>query len=670
MGFAQQVDIINPVVRLRVSPEWLAEKYRHRPERIRIKFRPTKGERRILRRHKMVPPSTWAPKHRTVTYGPLEGAKWDNDFMPHMVGIMDAALYPSVREIGNVKSPQGASSAGMETLLGFASDMRPGPALIVYPDKETAKKRCNDYLQPMFERSPRLKKLLTGIDDDMAGLRIKLLTMLIYMGWAGSTTSISNVSAMYLLVDEVNKMDESAGKKEGALRDYLRQRCNAYPMAHKIFWSSTPTDEEGHITQYMTKEAQVVFDYWVCCPDCGGEQLMNFDQIMHSFDKELTDPKVMELYKQAGYVCAREGCGSIWDDQKRDQAVIAAMHTGWRAREHTEWGALENAGRRLRDYLEQENPEKICFHSPAWISPLIQLWKIAAQWLKGRKDKKAMQIFFTQYKAEPFKDFGTLRLEDAILALRDDRPAGLVPGGGKVAALVAGVDTQDNGFYYVIRAFGWGMDHESWLVKNGEALTFEGLAKILFQHEYRDENGIVYPVHIAVQDTQGHRTSEVYDFSSLWPGRLIAYRGQQRKTSPTSWSKITTYPGTNKPIPGGVNLLNGDSTLFKNDLARRLNINPTDPGAFHLHKETSDEYASHMCAEYRDTKGLWQCPNSKPNHYWDCEYMALVAAYELGIKTMERPGSTPPPPKSEAKKTGNDNQGDNPFTGGQSIFGG
>lgn len=662
MPFAQRVDRNNPVVRLRTSPEWLRAAFRNRTERVRIRFRPTKGERRVLRRHKMVPPSTWAPIHRTVTYGPLEGARWDNEFMPHMVGIMDAAFYPSVRESGNIKSPQGASSAGVETILGFATDMRPGPALIVYPDLATARKRCNDYLQPMFEKSPRLKKLLTGIDDDMSGLRIKLLTMLIYMGWAGSVTSMSNVSVMYLVVDEVNKMARTAGTKEGSLRDYLRQRCNAYPMAHKIFWSSTPTDRTGHITEYQALESQVTFDYWVCCPDCAAEQLMIFDGIMRSFPKELVDPKEMELTKAAGYVCTH--CGSLWSDRKRDAAVIAAMHTGWRER-ITMPDGTQAMGRRIAQYLHEENPEKICFHSPAWISPLIPLWKIAAAWLRGRKDKAAMQIFYNQYRAEAFTDYATERREDMILALRDTRPEGLVPGNGQVAAMVAGVDTQDVGFYYWIMAVGWGLEQETWQIKAGYVETFSALERVLFGDEYRDAAGTVYPVHVAVMDTQGHRTDEVYDFSRLHPGRVLAYRGQQRKTTPVTISTIDTYPGTSRKIPGGVSLYNCDTTYFKNALARKLLINPTDAGAWHLHAEATDEYAAHMVAEYRDDKGVWQCPSGKPNHYWDCSSMALIAAHILGVKNWAMPQPEKTAPRSTAGQPA-----ENPFTGGSSIFGG
>lgn len=651
MPFAVHIDREHRVVRLRNSPEWLPEKYRDRPERIRIKFRPTEGERRVLRRHKWEPPSVWAPKHRTVTYGPLEGAKWDNEFMPHMVGIMDASFHPSVREIGNIKAPQGGSSAGLDTLIGFSSDMRPGPALIVYPDKDTSGRRNTDYMQPMFRRSPRLSRLMTGADDDMASFRVKLQTMLIYMGWAGSVTSMSNVSAMYLVVDELDKMAKAAGKKEGSLRDYLRQRVNAYLFTSKIWWSSTPTDPEGHISQYETTEAQVVFEFWVCCPDCGHEQLMDFDGIMRSFPKELTEPKEMERLHAAGYVCS--GCGSIWDDRKRKQALIAAMHTGWRAKDD---------GRRLFDYLSQENPEKICFRSPSWIYPHVPSWKIAASWLRGRKDKDDMKIFVTQHKAEAFVEYRQERKEDRILALRDTRPEGLVPGGGQVAALVAGVDTQDYSFIYYIMAVGWGLTQDCWQVKAGEVLTFEALEQVLFGAEYKDADGVVYPVHVAVQDSQGHRTSEVYDFSALWPGRVIPYNGQRKKSTPVTWSLQEFYPGTNKKIPGGVRLLNVDTTFFKNALARKLNVSPTDPGAWHLHSEATEEYAQHMCAEYRDDQGIWQCRKSSPNHYLDCSLMATVAAYILNIKDWARPEQSVARPAENVPVV-------NPFTGGRNLFG-
>ncbi len=43
------------------------------------------------------------------------------------------------------------------------------------------------------------------------------------------------------------------------------------------------------------------------------------------------------------------------------------------------------------------------------------------------------------------------------------RPSGMVPAGNRVATLLAGVDTQDDGFFVSIWAIGWGHAREMWL---------------------------------------------------------------------------------------------------------------------------------------------------------------------------------------------------------------
>ena len=227
-----------------------------------------------------------------------------------------------------------------------------------------------------------------------------------------------------------------------------------------------------------------------------------------------------------------------------------------------------------------------------------------------------------------------------FLPLRDDRPEGLVPGGGVVSALVAGIDTQDNSFFFSIRAFGWGLTQESWQIRHGEVDSFAALVEILFNHQYRDSAGLYYTVHTAVMDTGGHRASEVYDFCRRYPGRILAYKGASgRKPNPKSMTIIDTYPGTKKPIPGGLNLWMCDTHHYKDLLAAKLRIKKDDPGAYHFHKNTTEDFARQMCAEYVDDRRLWQCPKNKANHYWDCSVMELVAADLMQLKYHERGGA-------------------------------
>ncbi len=620
-------------VRLRTSPAWLPERFRNRLERIRIRFRPFAGERQFFRKKKQVPPSEWAERNRVVTYGPLEGSRWSNTFMPHMRGIMDASFFPSVRYIGNCKAPQTGSSAGAETMLGYIADMQPGPAFVCYPDRDTASKRSTDYMQPMFTMSPVLRRLLTGVSDDLAALRVRLRTMLIYMGWAGSVTSLGNISARYLVGDEIDKWPEQATKKEASTLKLFRERFRAFRYGGKCWLISTPTVLSGTISVYMHKEAEVVFDYHVTCPDCGEKHLMDFDHVR--WPEDVRDPVQIERDNLAAYACPH--CGSVWDDHRRGKVLQAGE---WHARE----GGKE-IGRELFCFLRDERPSKICFHSPAWVSPLVGNSEMAAAFLRGLASPVDMHYFDTQIRAVAHIPRRQSRKEDAIYLLADDRPEKLVPGGGVVAALVASADTQDNGFYYEIRAYGWGIEQESWQVRFGFCMSLAELEHVMFEEQYQDAAGLYYPVHIMVIDAMGHRTGEVYDFSRKHPGRVQCYRGGQgRRANPVSFTTIDRYPGTKTLIPGGVRLVTADTHHFKDILAGKLMVKGDAPGAWHMHSGVADDnphgidFASQMCAEYVDDRNLWQCPDGKANHYWDCSMMSLVGADILQIKYWKQEG--------------------------------
>ncbi|MGI6655248.1 MAG: terminase gpA endonuclease subunit [Desulfobulbus sp.] len=639
---ARHLSAKNRTVRVRSDIPWLPEKYSQRSSRIRILFRPGKGERRVFRRKKRLPPSVWAPKYRRITYGPLRGSYHDPHFMPHVGGMLDAAAKPFVREIVNCKAPQTGGSAAWETMIGWYADNAPGDALIVYPDRDTAKKRSVDYLQPMFSGSARLRGLLTGKEDDQASLRLKLQTMLIYMGWAGSVTSIGNVSVRYLIVDELDKCPEYPARGEATFIELVAERTTAFDRFGSMkIWNSTPTATPSPIFARLNA-CDVIFDYHVPCPDCGQMQRMEFKRIDFN---DIRDPEAMTRERAARYICA--ACGSLWDDRARDQALrqgqwfarpAAAAEEPPADRHPSDQQTVAPEGQSLETYLRAHRPERVGFHSPAWISPLNSLSKCAAAFLEGLKNEAAMLYFDTQIRAVEHVPYRRVHAEDAILSRRDDRPEGLVPGGGRVAALVAGVDVQAQSFVYSLRAFGWGMDLPSWGVRYGEVDSLRALEQVLWGTPYQDADGLYYPVILTVIDTGGHRASEIYDFARLNPTMVAAYKGASgRQAVPYRRSIIDRYPGTSTPIPGGVELYLCDSGYYKDQLAGKLRIAPGDPGAYRFHAGTGREYATQMCCEYIDERNNWQCPPGRANHFWDCAVMELIAADLLYLKWESGP---------------------------------
>jgi phage terminase large subunit GpA-like protein len=605
--------------------------------------------KKVCRKRKKIAPSAWAERHRTVIVGPLAGTRYKKETIPYANGIMDASFYDSVEEIVLCCADQVAKSFIIETCAGYAADRKPGPMAYTFPDEETTTDNVKDRLLPMFRESPRLKSYMTGLREDETHKRITLSHMTIYATWAGSSTKLANKSIKYIQADEVDKFPETAGKKEGAPLDKLRNRFRTYKYGRKMWISSTPTIETGPIWVEIN-DCNIIFEYWVCCPDCGTMQIMVFEQIR--WPEDVRDPAKVRDEDLANYVCPH--CGSCWTDIKRD---AAAKWGEWRARSESldEEKKYPDAGMELFEYLRKHNPRKIGFHVPSWLSRFVRISEVAEAFLRSLKNKVKLKQFNNSHRAYPWTDWTEERQSDRILDLRDDRPRGQVPCArimdntgqvtGEVERIVScltmAVDTQDIGFWYEVRAWGYpdaDLDLESWQVREGYVRSFDALKKIMLVDVYKDVAGNEYMIRLVCQDAMGHRTDAVYNFCRLHRRFVIPTQGvdTRRMTERHSWSNQDKYPGTKKPIPGGITLLRFDANYYKDVLASKLEINPEDPGAWHLHSETSEDWAIQMCSEYVNEKGLWEQIGSRANHAWDVSALNLLAADVLGLKYMTR----------------------------------
>ncbi|WP_319405357.1 terminase gpA endonuclease subunit [uncultured Desulfosarcina sp.] len=624
----------NPVP---IGTRWLTEEQLEQLGSGVSSVRFSRAERRVLKKKKAIRPSVWAERHRHLPKDAAVPGRWKNSTVPYAAGILDASFFPSVQEIVVCAAPQTAKSEINYTCLGYAVDRRPGNALVVMPDENTARENSSDRIRPMFEDSPRLRSYLTGYADDLASNKIRLQNAIIYMAWANSAARLANKPLPYVVLDEEDKYPETVTKKEASPTDLAKKRTRTFAHMRKIWRTSSPSVETGPIWRALTTECQLVFDYWVCCPGCNGYQKMTFENIR--WPEDLRDPLRMKAEQSAWYDCVH--CSSKWDDADRDLAVRAGE---WRDR---------GKGRGLNTALSSIRPVTIGFHIPSWLSPFVKLWEVAHAFLEGLGNRNKMKDFRNGHAAEPWLTVAVERSEDRILALADDRPRGVVPSGGKVACLLAGGDTQDDGLYYEIRAFGYGMERASWGIREGKVPTFEALAQVLWDHQYQDADGKVYPVRLALLDAMGHRTSEVYDFCRMHRGRILPTMGKQTMATPYAYSNREYYPGSKKPIPGGIKLVRFDTNYFKNQLAGILEIAPGDPGCWHYHSQLTQDWARQMTVEGINDKGIWENPQERPNHAWDCATLLLLAHEVLGVsfwrkkdpekKAADRPRPEEPP---------------------------
>lgn len=619
---------------IQIDSKWIPRSSSDLAEKYHYSLKLKAGEKKIWRKSRPILPSKWNEQNRMVTMSPIPG-KWSNSVTPYLTDIMDASFFESVENINICAAHQVGKSECVNNCMGYCVDRRPGSFLVGYPDELTARDNSKDRIADMIRTSSRLREHLTGYDDDISFYRINFKHMQIYMGWARSISRMVNKPLPYAVFDEVDLYPDVVGKQKADPINEGENRTRTYNEYRKIWKTSSPTIEEGRIWQILLNETQIVFDYWAKCPDCDLIHLMVFNEDCFKIPENERDPQKIKAEKLGWYECP--GCRSKWNDAKRDEAVRLGkwLASGGpmveKSREET-----MNADQWvwIWDYLKIHRPISIGFHMPSWLSHFVFLSAIMARFIKGTKNKAALRHHMNTDRALPWKIYEQERKEDQILALRDDRPRGMVPGGGIVACLTAAVDTQDDGFYYEIRAWGYGMEKESWCIREGFVTEFDALVQVLWQDQYEDGEGNPYLVRLVLQDAMGHRTSEVYDFCRLHRGKILPIKGEQRMNQPFTYTNLEYYPGKsrNKPIPGGLKLVRVNTNYYKNDLSSILEIPPADPGAWHYHRETTEDWARQMTAEYIDEKGLWQLMASRANHAWDVSVYNLCAHDVLGVK--------------------------------------
>jgi len=580
--------------------------------------------RRRLKTAEKIKVSEHAVKYRIVTDGAHMGP-WRHEYAPHTVKIMDSFGLSHVREIWFCGVEQSGKTNTMMNCLSWCIDCEPGNVFYLMPTEDTAAKITGGKIKPMLLSSSRLSRYLSKKQDDTSLARIKLSHgMTIFPAHANSASAMATWSAKHCFGDEVDKYPPMAGKEADPIT-LIKKRNRTYKGRYKRFFASTPAGLFIH--KGMMACAQV-WEYRVCCPHCKSLIKMDGDHLV------MDDGATGESIDAGGMVLyGCNECGVQWDDADRESGIRAGR-----------WFCIKGD--------ELSRPTRIGFHHRAWECLDIPLSEIASAWLNAQDGSVAERVAWANgYEAIDYIHEQQDRDTDHILRLVDkSMPRRVVPRG--ISCLTMMVDTQRLGFYYQVVAWGYGRDLESWRIDHGFVMSFGHLVDIAAK-EWLDADEKNYRVQAAFIDSGGgtnpnnpkhSRTVEVYEFCRTNP-MFKPVKGRRSMDQPWNATRLDYYPGPRGkkiPIPGGLVLYTLNVTLYKNELARKLNIEPGDPGAFHLHADVGQDYAKQMCAEYQDDHGWWLCPKNKPNHHWDIGVYGMAAADILQIRNRRRPGESGP----------------------------
>lgn len=571
---------------------------------------------------------------------PLPG-RYSTASTPYVREVLEAVADPKVRHITLCWSAQSSKTTTALIAIYYSIANDPGNILFVRPSLQAAKSLSENKIMLVIDENPALSIQKTGNRDDYQKVMIKLKNMVIFVRGA-SANQLSAESCKIVILDETDKYEAYKEEKAEADLVSLAYERTKFYKNHLKMDTSTPTVPSGIIWQMYNEADQRL--YMMPCPHCAAE--FNFCMKYFKFDSE--KPK-----KTAYFECPH--CATAIEERHKPKMML-----------HGRWVAQNpDADEEHRSYL-----------LPEFYSPVTRWGELADKFVKATKlakmgNRGALHNFINSSLAEPWDPAENSRRDiEQLTALCDDRVEGIVPD--EAVGLTIGIDTQDLYFEYVIRA--WGRDNlQSWLIKHGQVDSFEDVYSLM-KSRYTSASGKKqYRITAGLIDSGGHRTAEVYEFCRKYSNlRLRPSKGERIMRRPFEITKIDKMPNGN-PIIGGIKLVRVNTTYYKDFLAGKLALLFEELGSFRLHSNPDQDYLEHMCAEYRNAKGVWICPSSKRNESFDCEVLNLTVAEMLGLrfastddKKPEEPDKPKPPPTSTPpkKKKGLPKYTENPYESG------
>lgn len=548
--------------------------------------------------------SEWAEKYRMLdSKTSAMPGPWRNEKTPYLREIMDEFINYDTEEIIFCKPSQVGGTEAMQNMLGYVIQQDPSPTLIVYPTDTLAESISKNRLEPMIRASKPLRKLYN--ENESSKLELQFDGMYLSLNGANSPSALASKAIKYLFLDEVDKYP-GASKKEADPIRLARERTKTFTNQRKIYMTSTPTLQTGHIWQAL-QGADIKKHYFVPCPHCGEYIELKFSNLRFPSGDDLDNSERADM---AVYVC--QECGCKITDQDRDNMI-----------RYGEWREVRR---------NTKASKKVAFWINTLYSPFVRFSEIVKEFLDSKDNPDLLQNFVNSWLAEPWEDTKLKTDADMVMERQTDLPQLVVPSWARY--LTAGVDVQETCLYWTIRA--WGPYITSQNIAHGQALSFQDIESTM-NTPYLTESGEQVIVSLCLIDS-GYDADSTYDFCATNSEWAMPVKGASNpmmshfKTSKINKVDSKAY---------GMNLVLVDGDKYKDMIASRMRKD-NGKGAWMVYEGCDREYAEQVTSEHKvnEKSGSrvvqrWRPKHSHiDNHYLDCEVYSLAAADILGVRML------------------------------------
>lgn len=563
--------------------------------------------------------------------GPAPGPfRFDRSYPARRVHQVLSPGHPCKRVVAKVASQMFKTQTALNW-IGALMHRRPRNLLALEPT-DTLVKRFSARVSTMIRNVPELRERAAAAKSRDSRNTVQAKDFLgdatLYINTAGSAANLAEVSAPYIYVDEIDRLELNVDD-EGDPVELAEARATQYANDCKFFYTSSPSTEGfSKIDDLFAMGTQE--EYHVPCPHCGHLHVLELANFRYKRDP---DTGYMD---RAWFVCP--DCGGEIDEHHKT-TMLPDVGMGGLAR----WVATSTG-----------DGETISFTLSAFYMPVgaITWLSLARQYARAkdrlaRGDHEGMQVFYNTRLGLSYKNTESNTTAKQLQDRAEPNPPRVIPDQALVVTMAT--DTQDTRLEVQIEAWGPGMEH--WVL---DYIVLPGLpsdspddpksvwARLdeIRRTPLLHASGRAIMISADGIDAGGSHTQDVYNYGTARAHLgCTVLGGSPRPNRPiisSAPSKVDIEWGGTKR-PGGAERWMVGTDVAKDYLFNRFHL-LEGPGAMHFHTLLPPEWFAGLVVEQPRTRYVkgravreWIKPNGARNEPLDLTVYNLATAYRLGL---------------------------------------
>lgn len=569
---------------------------------------------------RIMPPNTPFP-------GPVDITR-----TPYLIEIMDDMSPDSdIRENDTLKGVQLGLTFAAENVIAYWMKENPADILYISATDALLDKWARKRLEPLID-SIDMRHLISAQTENTKTRRTGDKTFSkefvggsLDMASAQASASLRSDSKRILIIDEVDGAPKNLKSGEGNYLDVAYARTNAFGNRKKIMRFSTPTTYENSLI-WRKYELGDQRKFFVKCPHCNFEQVLDDERLRPIFEKEL----LLSVY----YDCLNERCTTpIYNHHKTDML----LNGQWKPT------AISKAKHRRSRQISS-------MYSPVGMLSWHELYQI---YLDAQLDPDGMRSFTNLYRGLPFKESGSRPDFNKVIEQRGPYASRDIPDG--VLYLTVGIDVQrgsdkdeNNPARLEMEVLGTGIGYRTWSIENkiflGDTMesAFTGAWEKMY--EWAQNGGLTYkrsdgmeftPQLIFIDSGDGPYIDIVYSFVSRWPntfpskGQRVLKKRPDEKGDEAATFNFMRYRAAKTPRSMDVLFYEIATNYYKTRVYNNLKIQRIPeklqrPGFCDFPRDYPENYFQMLTAEEKHSDGSFHA-HGRRNESLDCRVMALCA---------------------------------------------